>query len=899
MTETRPRPAARDDAQAGPDPPQSAKEASADDLLAGGSELRESALARALGSARIRAALIVALFAIVALAIYHEAEVTSWHDVRLALAAVEARQILLAVFGTAASYIALIGYDMLALRHVAAPPVPLGRVALTSFVSQAFTFNFGFGLLTGGAVRMRLYGTAGLKTDQILATSVFATFAIWLGLAAVSGAALLFAPDVAEKILSVSDAAARTLGLVLLVAVGFAWWYLAAQKPVLPGLDMQAPSAGIMGLALLVGAADVIASGFALWALLPDSAALSFSSFLVIFASAIALGMISHVPGGLGVFEGVILLAMPGAPASEMLAALLLFRFIYYLAPMLLAAGALAGAELLDRREAVKRHATRLGNSLGASIPIVSAILTFVGGFILMVSGALPAEHHRMVILRYAVPLPFVEASHFVASVIGTLLLIIAYGLARRLESAWRAAIALLLLAATFSILKGIDYEEAVVCLAIAALLYAGRRWFYRKGGALTGSIEGSEIIAIGLAIITSVWIGFIAFRNVPYDGTMWWEFAYRSDAPRFLRATIGVAVTLLIALAFRLINRPASYVHPPTPEEIASVRAIVAKSESAQANLALIGDKRFLLNAERTAFIMYGTQGSSWIAMGDPVVSQNADAAALIWQFKELADRHSGVPTLYQISSRNLPLYLDAGFSMVKLGEEAWVDLDAFSLDGPEHRKARQAMSKAERMGARFEVVPAAEVGNVLEELRSVSELWLNERGQKEKGFSLGYWSDAYMLQHDVAVVRVDGRVVAFANLWRSAGHHEASIDIMRVRPDAPNGIMDFLFTSLIQNAKTEGYRWFNLGMAPLSGLPTHRLAPFWSRAATWFSRHGDRFYNFEGLRAFKSKFKPEWRPRYLAYPGAVSLPAILIDVTTLIANAPESAHHEATLAQ
>src|SRR5690606_5388437 len=148
---------------------------------------------------------------------------------------------------------------------------------------------FGFGLLTGGAVRMRLYGAAGLKTDHILATSVFATFAIWLGLAAVSGAALLAAPDVAEKIPSVSDAAVRALGFALLAFVGWAWWYLATRQPIVPGLDMKAPTAGITGLALLVGAADVIASGFALWALLPESAALSFPSFLVVFASAIAL----------------------------------------------------------------------------------------------------------------------------------------------------------------------------------------------------------------------------------------------------------------------------------------------------------------------------------------------------------------------------------------------------------------------------------------------------------------------------------------------------------------------------------------------------------------------------------------------------------------------------------
>jgi phosphatidylglycerol lysyltransferase len=851
-------------------------------------------LASWLGSSRLRAALVVVLFALVAIALFHEVEITSWHEVRLALGAVLPQQILLAVLGTIVSYGALIGYDVLALRHVEAKPVAFGRIALTSFISQAFTFNFGFGILTGTAVRMRLYGAAGLKPDQILATSVFATFAVWLGILSVAGLAVFVSPEVTENFMSVPANVVRGIGLLVLALVGWGCWFISTRRPVLPGLDMRAPEARVTGLALLVGAADVVASGFALWALLPAEVTLSFPGFLVIFASAIALGMISHVPGGLGVFEGVILIALPNASSSALLASLLLFRFIYYIAPMLIAAAALVVAELFERRDAIALHAQRIGAPIGASIPVIAAVLTFVGGFILMVSGALPAEHQRMAILRYTVPLPFVEASHLVASAIGTMLLITSYGLARRLESAWWVAMSLLVLGAAFSLLKGIDYEEAAVCCAIALLLLAGRRWFYRKGGALSGSVQGSEILVIGLAIVTSIWIGFIAFRDVAYDSSLWWEFTYHGDAPRFLRATVAVAITLLVAVTYRLIHSPMSSAVPVAPADLEKVRAIVASSDTTQANLALIGDKQFLFNAEGTGFVMYGTQGSSWIAMGDPVVSCDEDAAGLIWQFKELVDRHAGVPAFYEISAQNLPLYLDSGFSMVKLGEEACVELDKFSLETAENRKLRQAMSKAQRAGMTFEVVPAHNVNGVLPELRRVSEQWLAERGQKEKGFSLGYWDDAYMLMHDAAIVRMNGQVVAFANLWRAANRNESSIDIMRVLPDAPNGTMDFLFTSLLQYFKGEGYRWFNLGMAPLSGLSPHRLAPLWTRLARWVSRHGDRFYKFEGLRAFKNKFKPEWRSHYLAYPGGVSLPQILIDVTALIASSPARARKE-----
>jgi phosphatidylglycerol lysyltransferase len=106
-----------------------------------------------------------------------------------------------------------------------------------------------------------------------------------------------------------------------------------------------------------------------------------------------------------------------------------------------------------------------------------------------------------------------------------------------------------------------------------------------------------------------------------------------------------------------------------------------------------------------------------------------------------------------------------------------------------------------------------------------------------------------------------------------------------MRYRNDAPPGIMKFLFLELMLWGKERGFRWFNLGMAPLSGLEDRRLAPFWHRLGTFVFRHGEHFCNFQGLRQYKEKFDPYWEPRYLAYPGRLSLPAVLTDVASLVA--------------
>jgi phosphatidylglycerol lysyltransferase len=134
------------------------------------------------------------------------------------------------------------------------------------------------------------------------------------------------------------------------------------------------------------------------------------------------------------------------------------------------------------------------------------------------------------------------------------------------------------------------------------------------------------------------------------------------------------------------------------------------------------------------------------------------------------------------------------------------------------------------------------------------------------------------------VAVVRRDDRVVGFANLLLGAEHEELSVDLMRFATDAPRGTMDLLFVHLMQWGKAEGYRWFDLGMAPLAGLEPRPLAPLWSRVGSAVFRLGEHFYNFQGLREYKDKFEPVWEPRYLASPGGLALPRVLTHIAALV---------------
>jgi phosphatidylglycerol lysyltransferase len=248
------------------------------------------------------------------------------------------------------------------------------------------------------------------------------------------------------------------------------------------------------------------------------------------------------------------------------------------------------------------------------------------------------------------------------------------------------------------------------------------------------------------------------------------------------------------------------------------------------------------------------------------------------------MADRYDGWTVFYEVDSKELPLYLDLGLSLLKLGEEARVFLETFHLEGSARKELRYTVRKVEKEGCSFQMVSREGVSSILGELKGISDAWLEEKNTHEKGFSLGFFDEAYLKRFPSGIIRKDGRIVAFTNLWPGGGKEELSIDLMRYLPDAPHGVMEYLFIQLMLWGKGEGYRWFNLGMAPLSGLEDHGLAPLWNRLGAYIFRHGEHFYNFQGLRKYKEKFDPEWEPKYLACPGGLAVPRILANIATLL---------------
>ncbi|MCA9008996.1 MAG: bifunctional lysylphosphatidylglycerol flippase/synthetase MprF [Planctomycetaceae bacterium] len=814
--------------------------------------------------------------------LHHEFSTMNFRDVADSFRSIPLSSLLLAVALTIANYGVMIGYDAIAVRLVG-HRVTAGQIATTSLLSYAVTNSLGT-LLGGTPVRFRLYSAWGLSTTEVIRLIYYISIAFWIGLVTLGGILFVAAPFEIPARLGLPLATSRPLGfLMLTISAVFLLSCALRRHPVhLLGINLQPPPLRFGLAQVAVSAVDFLLASATLYVLLPPNADIGFLSFVAIFILAIVVAMLSHVPGGVGVLELVLVTILPKS-SNSLIASLLAFRIIYYLLPLLTAIISVGVATLLRHQDRASEIAAIGLRWTRIVAPRIMTGAVFVCGMVLLISGSLPVAAGRLPLIRSMLPLSVVEVSHFIGSVAGAMLLVLSRGLYRRIDAAWGLTVVLLAVGVVVSLAKGFDYEEATILLLVLLALIPCRQHYFRRGRLLAASFDFNWILAVTLSLGMLIWLILFSFRHVDYNDQLWWSFAYHGDAPRALRGFVGAAVVLAVVGVTQLLHPAPAAPGLPSEDEIREADAIVKSQGATYGNLALLGDKRFIFSEDRRAFVMFGCEGRSWIAMGDPVGPDDAaDDAA--WKFREACDVAGVWPVFYQVAERSLSRYIDMGLSMLKLGEEARVRLADFSLDSRASRDLRRTNKKALEEGLRFEIVPPSRIDEIMPRLKEISDAWLGEKSTAEKGFSLGTFRESYLRRCDIALIIRNDQPIAFANLWQGTEKHELSIDLMRYSPAAPRSVMEYMFIQLMLWGREQGYEWFNLGMAPLSGIEAHRLASLWNRASSLIFRHGEHFYNFQGLRNYKSKFNPEWTPKYLASPGGLASAQILANVSILI---------------
>ncbi|MCX7129139.1 bifunctional lysylphosphatidylglycerol flippase/synthetase MprF [Aeromonas sp.] len=819
--------------------------------------------------------------------LYHLTHSWHWHDIRVAIWSQPLPLLAAALLLTLFSYACLCCYDLLAL-HALGKQLPWQQVGITSFIAYTFSNTLGFALLTGTSVRYRIYSSLGLATGEVARVVLFCSITFFLGLLAWGGGALLTCdvsqllpewPQWADILIKLAGA------MALLLVVSYLCW----PQPRLCWREhsLTLPEFKVRLLQLLVALIDWMAAAAVLFVLLPAQS-VPYPVLLSAFVLASFLGVMAHVPGGIGVFEASMSLLLANyLPADKLLASLLLYRCIYYVLPFLCALLLFTSQEMLQQKARWQRL-QGIMSAVREFLPALISLGTFAAGSLLLCSGMIPTMRSRIEMLLQVLPLHLLEISHVLGSVSGVLLILLARSLYRRHDAAFRISQLLLELGMTFSLLNGGDWESTLLLGSFLLIMTPCRPLFYRKGSLLHAQFTPGWLVSVGAVLLGALWLLLFSYRQVEYDHALWFHFSPHGGAARGLRAMGSVVAVLAVAGVAQLLAPLRMVGEKPDKETLARAHELVVRDGGGHGYLAQLKDKSLLFHPAGDAFLMYGIEGNSWIVMGDPVGRPEL-MEELLWQFRERCDEHDANPVFYQVSARYLPLYLELGLIPFKLGEEAMVDLTRFDLAGSRLRNLRQSHTKGKREGLTFEVVEASAVAALLPRLQTVSDSWMQSKMGKEKGFSVGRFELDYLTLSPAALVRHEGQIVGFANLWVSDNKEILSIDLMRYSLDSGTApIMDFLFVELLLWGEAQGYARFNLGMAPMSGFNDHPLGSYWDRLGNTLFIRGSRFYNFQGLRRYKEKFSPSWEPRYLLCSSKLALPRTLTHLITLISRGP-----------
>ncbi|OFW99673.1 MAG: hypothetical protein A3E78_02450 [Alphaproteobacteria bacterium RIFCSPHIGHO2_12_FULL_63_12] len=534
--------------------------------------------------------------------------------------------------------------------------------------------------------------------------------------------------------------------------------------------------------------------------------------------------------------------------------------------------------------------AAKISGLFPDAAPTVAAFLAFLTGAATIISAANPGIHPRAV---DALSLIAVEAPSMIAALVGIGQMALADGLRRRIDASMWAACLLSLVAAAYFILHHERLVDAAVQITFAVGLIIFRRSFYRRARAFSIRMPPLWFAGVAATLLVAV-IGAVlwaathpAFRTAPWQSLLIDPVIGRAGRP------VAVAGAAFVCLAVWRYLASVERTPPtrPGPDEYSKAwTALEGAAEAApESILAFSGDLALLFSDSGRSFIPYAAYGSSLFALAGPAGPAD-ERRAMLASFCERADRDNLKPVVYAAPVPLLPDLLDLGFKVEKIGENAVIDLPQFSLAGKARESIRYANRKlTQREGAHFEMHAPPHAPELIEKLRPVSDAWLQHQKTGEKRFSLGRFEPRLLARCLIAEARVGGRPVAFGTILATPGRARAALDLMRYDPStAPPATMDFLLSEILLWAKDAGFQRFDLSMAPLSGLAEERFAPLFARLGRMIFEQGGRWYNFEGLRKFKEKYKPDWEPRYLAARGAFSLPLALAEVAMLTNSPP-----------
>jgi phosphatidylglycerol lysyltransferase len=527
------------------------------------------------------------------------------------------------------------------------------------------------------------------------------------------------------------------------------------------------------------------------------------------------------------------------------------------------------------------------------SIRFIMSWLVFFLGIMNLLSSLYPALLSHRQVIRELFTVEFQYGGRLTVMVLGFLLLILATHIRRGKKSARWLVIFLLLLSAGAHLIKGFDWEEAVLSFTLAIIFLMLPKEFQRQSDPIRLKTLPQNALGLLLAIIIYGVSGFAVLDQ---------HFAQPFHVATALTDTLSAVLTLyeppnqhLTYHAARFIDSlyvlgifwylfclgwllsPVLNRQKIKQSDLEKAERIVSKyGLTPLAQFCLYGDKNFFF--WKNSFLAYKNAGNVCLVLGDPV-GPPTELMEIVQKFQKLTHRNDWLLSFFQTRQATLPVYEALNLQAIAIGQEAVVEVDRFSLDGKPGKDARNVKNKIEKLGYSFQEWRYSEIENSrkFEVLKTISNAWLSGHRNKEMHFSLGWFEKTFLTKQSILVVLNDTqKAVAFVTLTPQYGQREVAIDLMRYNNNLPNGIMDYLFIQTLAWAQQQQIARVNLGLSPLAGVGDLSQDSFVEKMLRQVYLKTNARYSFQGLYAFKNKFRPNWEKKYLFFERQTDLPRI-----------------------
>lgn len=751
--------------------------------------------------------------------------------------------------------------------------------------------NFVGTFLPAGGVSSLAYSPSQVRRHGFSKSDVYQASALF-GFAGLLTVFIAGVPVVIYTILSTSLFKDSWVGLVvLLAAIGALFWSFNSLREggrLISLLEKHAPS--VASLLRKLVSADVNpwrftqAVAFSLgveltgmlhvfWAMLAIGAPASFGAAAAAYIIAVLMMVISPFLRGLGAVEisMAYVLTEFGYSPADALSITILFRVFEFWLPLLcgLVTFSWQGKKLFLR--------------------IAPVLLIFSLGVINVVSALTPPIQQRMRLLRKYLPLDAIHASNVLILFFGLTLLITSAYLIRGLRNAWRIAVVITIFSLIGNLTKALDYEEASFCFLTLLFLYSTASQYKVKSSPKKLADGLITSLMIFLAVLT---FGFVSFyfidpRHFGIDFT--WQqslihilrsfLLFEDDsivpATRFGREYVlivrGLGFFTWLYLFFSLIRTDKNEVKSGESQREKAKLLLKRYGNSAVDYFKIYRDKLIFISSVFDGFIAYKISGNFAVVLAEPV-SAEEDKLSVLKEFESHCYQMGLRPAFYRVDEGSLHFFESLKKSKLMIGQEAILDVNAFSLEGKDRKSLRNGLNNLSKSGFSAVIHKAPHSDDFISELRRVSDEWLLEFDKDESVFSQGMFDNAEMKNFDVITIEDNNKTIkAFLNIIPDFVDGECTYDLIRKTADAPIAAMDALVVKLIEYARENKKDFINMGMVPLTGLTQTNQAA--EQIIKLLADRWKKFHHYKGLRFFKEKYATIWENKYLVYDNDLDL--------------------------